>query len=289
MAEPKGSAFFDCKISSMKSIISAALCVLMAIHSSAQKNVLQSQWRDSVITIDGNSSDWSHPLPYADSKIKAQIGVRNDGSFLYLCLSTSDEQTQLKIMRAGMTVGFDVKGNKKQLSAIQFPLPSNATMELPEPGNDEQPKIPDFGKVKREALVAQKELHTQKLVNIPDGNLPLDNSLDIRAAINWDKDNVLCYELKIPLGTFYKETISATDTDRLINLCIIINGLTLPPPPVGMEGPPDGGMGGGPGGPPGGMGGPPSGGMGDMPPGLAKMFEMAKSLETCIRFRLRYK
>jgi len=284
------------------------LMSIFGLH--AQKTFLQSEWRDSSITIDGSAADWHPPFNYSDSKIKSQLSIRNDSSFLYVCLRTSDQQTQMKITRAGMTVGFDMRGGKKQSSAVGFPLPSSFTMEMPEPGSEEQPKRPDMQKIKMEVLAAMKDMHIQKMLNIPDGDLPLDNPLDIRAAINWDTDNILSYELKIPFGVFYKETITAQDTVKAMSLFITINGINLPAPPAGMDasdggnsgspgmggigGPPGGGGMGGP--PAGGMGGPPGGGMGGaqggdagIPPGVSHMMEMSKSQETMFRFKLSYR
>jgi hypothetical protein len=294
----------------MKNSITMLLLMLAAsCPALAQKNVTHAQQRDTTITIDGNAADWHLPFPYYDSKTKLQYSIVNDGSFLYICLRTSDQTTQIKMVRGGMNIWFDTKGGKKQICGIHYPLKANATMDLPPmPDGPEspQPQKMDHQRMKLDAIAAQKTLHTQGLLNIPDADLPLDNLLDIRSAFNWDKDNILTYELKIPFSTFFKENISAADTVKPISIGITINGLTLPSPPQGMDGPsdggggmggpPGGGMGGGGGGgapggmPGGGMGGPPLGmNNGDTPPGVAKMMNMAQSVETWLRVLLSYK
>ena len=189
---------------------------------------------------------------------------------------------------------------------IYNPLQTHSTMEMPEPeaGESMEPKKIDKHKIKLSAMTNQKEMRIQGLLNIPDGLLPHDNLLEIRTAINWDKDDILTYELKIPFSVFWKESLSASDTIKPISIGIVINGLDLPTPPSGMDGSadggtgaPSGGMGGGPpgggmgGGPPGGGmgGGPPGGDMGGAPPGMGRMMEMAKSQETWIKLKLSFR
>lgn len=292
--------------------------LLTLVSAYAQKNMIHSMWRNSSISIDGSSSDWPQPLPYYDSKAKVQYCLANDSNYFYICIRASDEMTQMKIIRAGMDIWFDTRGGKKQICAIHYPLPTNSNMDMPKPdaGESMEPEKIDKQKIKLAAMTNQKEMRIQGLLNIPNGFLPLDNLLEIRAAVNWDKSEVLTYELKVPFSVFLKESLSAPDTIKPISIDIVVNGLNLALPPSGMDGSADGGsgapgmgqgsIGGGPpggggmgGGPPGGgmgdsptggmSGGPPGGDMGGTPPGMGNMMEMAKSQETWIKLRLAIK
>jgi hypothetical protein len=266
----------------MKNTLLFLSCMIGAYLSSAQKNTVHSSWRDTLIAIDGDLSDWTRYPIHNDQKLKIQYSIVNDADFLYISMRTADEDLKTKILRAGMDIWFDIRGGHKQVTAIHYPLPSNATMEPPDPESDRGMQTPEPPTV---ALTAPSgDMRTTGLLHIPDGILPADNLLDIRTAIH-QATGTLTYELKIPFSTFYKESLSAADTLRAIAIGIVVSGLTLPPPPGGMDGPPDGG--GGPGGP----GGPPPGGgdMGSPPPGVAKMMAMSQSEETWIRLLLSYK
>ena len=102
-----------------KRIVLSSIIVLITFSiCHAQKFVLSSSWRDSVITIDGSAADWDQPYRYFDSKAKLQYSIVNDDKYIYISVRTNDDKAQMKIMRAGMDVWFDVTGKKKEMRVV---------------------------------------------------------------------------------------------------------------------------------------------------------------------------
>jgi hypothetical protein len=82
---------------------------------------INSKWRSQNITIDGNDSDWGNSLVFYDD-INSLVGVQNDNDYLYLCLVTTDQQLERRILRTGLTIWFDNSGKGDKKFGIRFPL-----------------------------------------------------------------------------------------------------------------------------------------------------------------------
>lgn len=213
----------------------SALLLIIALYSAAtygQKFILSAAWRDSTIVIDGSPDDWDQPYRYFDSKSKLQYSVVNDARYIYVSIKTNDPKAQMKIMRAGMDVSFDIAGKKKELATIHFPIKSNTKLDLsPDPNDMEQQAVerPDTKKMRLDWSSATKEIHTQGFKGIPATITADDSSkYGIQAAINWDRADGLTYELKVPFSAFYKEQLVAADTLKPINIYIKANAMDLP-------------------------------------------------------------
>src|ERR1700751_3901141 len=91
-------------------------------HSKSKR--LPGVWQVQPVTIDGNNKDWPSPYPEYDDKAMLGYAVSNDKDNLYITVETGDLATQLKILRNGLTVWIDRKGEKNELTAINFPIPN---------------------------------------------------------------------------------------------------------------------------------------------------------------------
>lgn len=104
-------------------LIIAAMAILFAWILNGCSSTIQmtSSWNDKTITIDGSDADWGTTLkPIANSPVA--VGIRNDGEFLYVCLSTQAPFLQAQILNGGLTVWFDPKGETEETFGIRFPL-----------------------------------------------------------------------------------------------------------------------------------------------------------------------
>lgn len=209
------------------------LCLTMILGTlTAQKNTMTSLWRDSAIVIDGSPTDWEPVFRYYDSKSKLQYSVVNDSQYVYVCLKTTDEQAQMKIMRAGMSVWFDTTGKKKEVSGVHFPLKGEAKLEMHEEGDQETHRIrrerPDVKKMKRDFGMMMKEMRPEGLRGMPNDFTPIVIKNGLELAINWDKNDIFTYELKMPLALFYKEQLTPKDTLKPISLIVKVNAMEIP-------------------------------------------------------------
>jgi len=178
------------------------------------------QYQSTPIVADGQINDWKQPFNYAGYGI--QYNITSDDKNIYICVSSSDEETQLRILRAGMTIWFDPKGEKNKTIGLFFPMRKQS-----DPGqsrsrgsyadgsgdyasrsrvNGDNPTGRGNGRVdmetrKAELLLQSNYYNTTGFLLIENGQFGItDTSGPIRLAIkNDDKDSLLVYEVVIPL------------------------------------------------------------------------------------------
>src|SRR5271156_1681862 len=69
-------------------------------------------YQDTKITADGNTDDWGLPLRFSNAEHTVQYSVSNDKKNIYLCIVSDDQGTQMRILRTGVSIYFDPKGQK---------------------------------------------------------------------------------------------------------------------------------------------------------------------------------
>src|ERR1035437_11092458 len=98
-----------------KKIILIGLVLFILSSCTHYIYIARSPWQTSSIVVDGKPNEWPTPLKYFDEKSKLQYAVTNDYENLYFCIKAADEQTQTKILRAGLQVWIDTTGNNEQI------------------------------------------------------------------------------------------------------------------------------------------------------------------------------
>jgi hypothetical protein len=198
-------------------------------------------WQANPVVVDGNDEEWPQQLMYQDKKEKFSYSITNDANNLYICLKTSSDPLEIKILQSGLTIWFDYNGQKKETMALRFPL-----------GNSGGIRSPDIGKMADDAETAA--LKREGLARLTDyalvGFETLDGSYDyrrinktgVKVAIGLTKRQELVYEAAIPLDVIYRRT-SKDITGGAKNIAVEFysEGLPTPPLPSGMSGAPSGG------------------------------------------------
>lgn len=77
-----------------------------------------SEWAKNKITVDGNANDWGLPLKNFDNDTQLFFEIKNDDKNLYLCFQSKDQESQVKIIRAGMKITLSSKINGKHKATI---------------------------------------------------------------------------------------------------------------------------------------------------------------------------
>lgn len=260
-------------------ILYNAFLILWMTSCSVSEKI--SQWQRSPITVDGIPSEYSIPLSHYDADTKIQYMFSNDLENLYFCIRATEEEAQMKILRAGIQILIDTAGDGSGMVSLQFPLPRDKNQGPPP--NDRPEVRPDFNDSNRtmgskpfkgniNPLFGLNEMQLDGFSGTMNGRVPL-NSHGIGVAIKIDADKNLTYEGVIPFKTFYKEKLSAAEIAKQFVILVKLNAMITPQmgndfqsPPMNGAGnrPPREGEGGGrPGGnrPPGGGGMPPGNGM----------------------------
>ncbi len=210
-------------------------------HSKIKR--LPGTWQASQVTIDGSDKDWPSPYPEYDDKAMIGYAVSNDKDNLYITMETGDPATQLKILREGLTVWIDRKGDKEEETAINYPIPTGKT-EQRQPrqrnqqngqqglGEDRQQKQRmDLEDKVRAALNNAKEYSLQgfKSCNLQFPIMEMD-TCGIVVRIDIDSTNELIWEAKVPFKSFYfKSQLARSDKGKPISVCFETTAMNRPP------------------------------------------------------------
>lgn len=217
---------------------------------------IESRWCDREVVVDGDHTEWEGAVVRVDDA-DAVIGLLNDGTHLYLCLASIDQEIKRQVLGRGFTLWFDPEGGRDRVLGIRFPLGA---------GEMGQPMEPREGRPDPDALLALIEESEPEIEIITGGDLP--TRMFLAQVPGFDLDvgltkGALVYEAKIPLLSSDGNYAIGAAPGSKIGI-----GLTTPRMDrermrgrMSGEGPPGGSGGGRGGGRRGGMGGGKGGGM----------------------------
>ncbi len=208
----------------IKIILLIALIWATSGFASAQSYENTIKWQSDTLNIDGFSGDWKNNLRFYNEETKMRYGITNDSSNLYLCFQIADRSIQKKIMHAGMSVDFKLKTKPKRTASIDFPLPDKSSSDIQnKPGQpNESPKM------KEKYLLSNKEAQVSGFVST-NGIIDTQNQKNIQLTINWDKGDLMNYELRIPLEELFGKNYKLSDvSSQDIALQATVNALERP-------------------------------------------------------------
>lgn len=190
----------------MKQIIVLLSIIVFAVSSaSGQQKEISSIWNPDEKQIDGLASDWVLPPLFKTEKIS--FSVSNNENYFYLLIQSPDQTVQQKIMRSGMTVNISSKEGKKKKVQLMFPLKSNAldNKERLTPDPEGNVKLVDQRAMMRQKFIERCTEMRIRGIKAVKGQIPINNEYDILVAINWEGENLLTYELQIPIDELVSE------------------------------------------------------------------------------------
>lgn len=224
------------------------------------------------VIVDGDLKDWGDSLRYYNEEKKLYYTLANDQENLYLAVRFNDRTEQERVVRAGLTLGINTKGKKKDVYSITFPVADASSMEDMKSRMSEMqdqmangPGPADREEMRRARLTKLRNIKVTGFKDVENEIITTSNTYGFKTALDYDADGNLVYEAAIPLKFFDANDIAKSEWAFDIK----INGLTRPSsggPDGGGQNGSMGGMGGGRGGR-GGMG----GGMGGMGGGRGGM------------------
>lgn len=277
--------------------VTGMLVLLMCQAGCAAKPVA-GRWCEDQMTIDGSDGEWSDTPQYYDPDRQTILRVANNGEAVFLCLAISDRVLTRQIMRTGLTVWLDPRGEKAQTFGIHLP-----GRQGPNPGraphSENDVRHPARGRPAPPRAAAQlspAEPLKALAITYQDATGPLKMKLDEVRRTGIDiavgppgPGHRLVYEFQIAFRS--APCLANLGPDDVVGLGIMAGSSMEKPPKSGafggMGGPggdPGGGPGGGMGG---GMGGGPGGGMGR--PGGAPHGEKSEPVEVWLKIKLAQK
>ena len=179
-----------------KFFLIVSLCVLTLLSTCNPPAVVESRWTDSPIVFDGNPAQWKDIMEYPDDP-QFGIGVRNDGTFLYLSMTSWKREVNKQILRFGFTTWFTSPSKKGKRFGIHFPLGmmKNAAARRADRESMHDP----------EAMKERMEEALQEMELLGPGK---DDSVPVKTGVAesfglivrlFPSDENLVYQIKVPL------------------------------------------------------------------------------------------
>ncbi|WP_211166226.1 hypothetical protein [Mucilaginibacter robiniae] len=242
----------------------AALGVIGTAKAQSASGIGKLNRPPAQIIIDGNLKDWGDSLRYYNEDKKLYYTLANDQENLYLAIRFNDRTEQERIVRAGLTLGINTKGKKKDTYSVTFPVAdANNAEDMKKRVSEMQdqmdngPGPADREEMRRARLTKLRNIKVTGFKDVENDMITTSNTYGFKTALDYDADGNLVYEAAIPLKFFDAADLASSEWAFNIK----INGVTRPS--NGLDG---GGMG-----PEGGMGrGGMSGGRGGMGGGMGR-------------------
>ena len=245
-----------------KGFLSMLICGTLVFAGCSHKLAPEGHYQDAPVVADGNTDDWTLPLRFSNESYTMQYAVTNDNKNVYICVLSNSESEQFRILRSGMTLYFDPKGEKNKTISIIFPI-----QKQPDPNpssyrsRNGDPITSTDTKSRKENLLLQSDFYnTTGFLNIENGQFAVTdrkNGIQIAMKLNND-DSVLVYEAIIPIKDILGADLNPKAAGKNFSVGVVLNAV---PAQGGGNG---GGRGGYGGGGMRGMGGGMMGGMGGM-------------------------
>ncbi len=217
----------------MKNLTVSILFMSILAIGCSPKTYDSLEWQGTDVGIDGIINDWSNPLRFYDYKSKINYSISNDQKNIFLCIKISDRPTQMKILRAGMEFKIDTLGKNGFPISFMYPLPNqNKAKHQRNTDNESDIKTSDkqdHSQITKRYLLEAKDAQLRGFKPELGTSISLlENTSGIQAAIHIDNGGIMCYEALIPFETFYKKSLSPTDSNLVFNYEIKINALPAP-------------------------------------------------------------
>ncbi len=210
------------------------------VNATAQSDVATAKWMQQPVKVDGKLAEWQQPLNFYDSDTKLLFDIANDSNNIYLCFESKEEIDQMKLMRAGMKITLSTKGKSKHEASVMYPLsqsnsPQSAANKAVDTANEpmsEAQRVHDLSSFRAHFLQQHTTMKVQGFATV-NGDIPVTDTSGITAAINWDNESNLVYEIAIPKKEFWGADFAAKEALGDITLSVEINGLPRSSSPGG--------------------------------------------------------
>jgi hypothetical protein len=201
-------------------LLAIAFCFTACSHKLAPAG----HYQNTPIVADGIPDDWTLPLRFANATYTLQYNITNDSKNIYVCILSSDEQTMLRMLRAGITVYFDPKGQNGRDISLHYPL-----RKQPDPNlrnRDGQPLTNQNDSALKGELFLQSDSYgTTGFSGIENGQFSAtENKSPIRVAIQFTHhDSLLVYEAIIPVVNILGADLSSRNPKKPFSVGVVLN------------------------------------------------------------------
>lgn len=169
-------------------------CFPVFLSANAQKNVaIVSTWCQD-IQIDGKLLEWGDSLSFYFKDQDLHYSFANDDEYLYVAIRVKNNDRQVQAAFNGFNITINTDGKKKEGPILIFPLPDRSALRAL--SNQEFSQATD---IRKGALSTIRAFYVKNFPNILNGPISLENNYGIRASVQIDSADNLCYEGAIRL------------------------------------------------------------------------------------------
>jgi len=227
MAAKSLSAKTSLPVSAKTSLpLSAGILLLTALCFTACSTKLAplGHYQTTPVVADGNSDDWTLPLRFANATYTLQYNITNDTKNIYICALSRDETTILRMLRAGITVYVDPKGQNARDISLHFPLRKQPDPNIHNRNGEPLTNSNDSG-WKEELLRQSDSYGTTGFSGIENGQFAVtDTKNPIRVAIQLSRhDSLLVYEAVIPIQNVPGAALTTRNPKKTFSIGIVLN------------------------------------------------------------------
>lgn len=215
-----------------------AVAVLFAACSHGLAPV--GHYQTTPVVADGIADDWTLPLRFANATYTLQYSITNDNKNIYICALSRDDQTMLRMLRAGITVYFDPRGQTSRDISLHYPLRKQPdpntrdrngeplTYRNGEPltnRNGEPLTNQNDSSWKQELLLQSDAYGTTGFSGLDNGQFAAnDRKSPIRVAIQFSHhDSLLVYEAIIPIANVLGTDLASRNPKKPFSVGIVLN------------------------------------------------------------------
>ncbi|HTR29198.1 MAG TPA: hypothetical protein VMH27_08005 [Puia sp.] len=201
-------------------ILALTLCSAACSHKLAPLGRFQT----TPVVADGLPDDWTLPLRFANSAYTLQYNITNDDRNIYICALSNDERTIIRMLRAGMTVYFDPKGETARDISLHYPLRKQPDPNIRNRNGEPLTSQPDSG-WKEELLQQSDSYGTTGFSGIENGQFSVaGNKGPIQVAIRLTHhDSLLVYEAIVPIGNILGSELAGRNPETKFSVGVILN------------------------------------------------------------------
>jgi hypothetical protein len=200
------------------------LTLSLCLAACSRKMAPIGHYQATPVVADGIPDDWTLPLRFANANYTLQYNVTNDNRNIYICALSRDEQTMLRMLRAGITVYLDPKGQNGRDISLHYPL-----RKQPDPNvrdhNGEPLTNQNDSSFKQELLQHSDSYGTTGFSGIENGQFAVgDTKNPIRVAVQFSHhDSLLVYEAVIPIVNVLGADLSSRNPKKAFSIGVVLN------------------------------------------------------------------
>jgi hypothetical protein len=195
---------------------------IILIFGCSSKLAAPGHYQDNSIVVDGNMNDWKLPLRFSNPEYNMEYEVTNDNRNMYVCVYSKDASIQKRILKSGMIIYFDRKGEKNKTMSLVFPV--KKPVDPATQGNNEPIRYTNYITQTNQLIHQSDYYNTTGLLNMENGQYALDSKINLlQLAIKFNTDSSLIYEAAIPIKYLLGTDLRAGFKPQNFSVGIVVN------------------------------------------------------------------